>query len=213
VTTATVRRARLAPLLAAALALAGPARAQDVAPGAVEDPRAARFADVERGLSIGFEAGGLGLTRTPTSDKAKFPFTGDGGTSRGVVVALTLGLDLGSRATVSLFGAGTNQRAGASYGAFDLLAAGLDLRWAFLGQKDRNDWERFFVYAHARGGLATSHPRGLFGTSETLLGAGLGVEYYTQLRHFSVGLQLDGLYALQAKAPGYALTPTVRYTF
>ena len=92
-------------------------------------------------------------------------------------------------------------------------SAGLDLRYAFYGQRDRNGYERFFVYAHARGGYLVSHPTGLFGDTDVLVGGGLGVEYYTQLRHFSVGLQVDGLYVLSAKAPGFAVTPVVRYTF
>jgi hypothetical protein len=202
-------------LLAATLAVAAPAaRGQEAVPPAIEDPRAPKFADVEHGLFVSFETGLLGFTKTPTIDRTKFPYAGaSGGAARGPVVALSLGLDLGTRASVSLFGLGANQRASPSYGAFDLVGGGLDLRYAFYGQRDRNDWERFQVYAHVRGGLAVSHPRRLFGTTDDLLGGGLGVVYHTQLRHFAVGLQLDGLYALRVKAPGYAVTPTVRYTF
>jgi hypothetical protein len=201
-------------LLAAALLAAGPARAQDAAPGAIEDPRAAKFADVERGLFIGFETGALALFKTPTVDPVKFPYAGTGGgTSRGMLVTLLLGVDLGTRTALSLYAQAAEQRASTNYGAFDLQAGGLDLRRALLGRADRNGWERFFVYAHVRGGVARSRPAGLFGDREVLLQGGLGAEYYTQLRHFTVGLQLDGVYALQAKAPGVAVTPTVRYTF
>jgi hypothetical protein len=201
-------------LLSAALLVAAPARAQEAGPGALEDPRAAKFADVERGVFVGLEPGVLLLLKTPTVDRAKFPYAGSGGgASRGVTVGLTLGVDLGTRTALSLFALATEQRASASYGAFDLQVVGLDLRRAVWGQKDRNDWERFFVYVHARGGYGRSNPRGLFGDSEVLVQAGLGAEYYTQLRHFTVGLQLDGVYALTAKAPGLAVTPTVRYTF
>ncbi|HET9551867.1 MAG TPA: adventurous gliding motility protein CglE [Anaeromyxobacteraceae bacterium] len=209
----TTRAGLLAALLAAA-AGSGAARAQDAGPASIEDPRAARFADVERGVSFGMEAGGLWLTKTPTKDKAAFPYAGDGGgASRGLLVGMTFGVDLGQRLGVAAVLLGTSQRAGTSYGAFDLLAAGLDLRYAFYGKKDRNDWERFYVYAHARGGYALSHPKGLFGDTDTLVAGGLGVEYYTQLRHFSVGLQVDGVYAVSAKAPGFSVSPVVRYTF
>jgi hypothetical protein len=202
-------------LLAAFLAGGGVARAQDAAPGAIEDPRAARFADVERGLSVGFEVGYLSLLKTRTEDRSRFPYAGSGGgRSQGVDIAVGLGYDLTPRLAVALFAAATSQRADASYGAFDLLAGGLDLRYAFYGLRDRNGWERFFVYLHARGGYLVSHPRGLFGSGgDVLVGGGLGAEYYTQLRHFSVGVQLDGLYVVSAGAPGLALTPTVRYTF
>lgn len=209
----TTRAGLLAALLTLA-ASAGAARAQEAGPVSTEDPRAAKFADVERGLSIGMEAGGLWLTKTPTKDKALFPFAGDGGgASRGLVVGMTLGVDLGQRIGVSAVLLGTSQRAGTSYGAFDLLAAGLDVRYAFYGVKDRNGWERFFAYAHARAGYALSHPKGLFGDTDTLVAGGVGVEYYTQLRHFSVGLQVDGAYAVSAKAPGFSVSPVVRYTF
>ena len=79
--------------------------------------------------------------------------------------------------------------------------------------KDRNGWERFFTYVHARGGYAVTRPVGLFGDVETLAAGGLGVEYYTRLRHFSVGMAVDGEYALKAGTFGYAVYPTVRYTF
>jgi hypothetical protein len=201
-------------LVVAAVAAAGPALAQDAAPPPLEDPRAPKFKDVERGLFIGFEAGLLGLTTTPNQDPAKYPFATDGGGSAtGPVVGLHLGYDLTSRLALALFVEGAELKASASYGAFDLLAAGLDVRYAFYGSKDRNGYERFFVYAHARGGYLVSHPQGLFSDTDVLVAGGLGAEYFTQLRHFSVGLQVDGLYVLSAKAPGFAITPLVRYTF
>lgn len=202
--------------IAVALALALPllAGAQDAAPTLQEDPRAARFSDVERGVFIGFEAGYLGLLDTPTADPGKFPTAGAGGGSAGgLVVGLTLGVDLGSRVSVALFGQGGNEKANANYGAFSLLSSGLDLRVSVLGEKDRNGWDRFFVYLHGRGGYARSFPSGLFGDTDLVVQGGPGIEYYTQLRHFSVGLAADYVYATKAKASGYAIYPTVRYTF
>jgi len=201
--------------LALAILLLGtaPAAAQDAVPAAIEDPRAAKFKDVERGFFTGFEVGYLTFLKTPAADPERFPYAGDGGRSQGISVAVSVGYDLGSRLSLSLFGLGTSQAAKASYGAFDVLAGGLDLRWAFAGVKDRNGWERFLAYAHVRGGYLMTHPSGLFGRRDTLVGGGLGAEYFTQLRHFSVGLQLDGLYALKAKSPGLALAPFIRYTF
>jgi len=201
-------------LVLAAVVAPGPARAQDAAPAPIEDPRAPKYRDVERGLFIGFEFGWLGLTKTPNQDPVKYPFaTEGGGASGGPVVGLHLGYDITERLAIALFAEGANQKASDSYGAFDLLVGGLDVRYAFYGQRDRNGFQRFFVYAHARGGYLVSHPTGLFADTDILIGGGLGAEYYTQLRHFSVGLQIDGLYVLDAKTPGYAVTPVVRYTF
>jgi hypothetical protein len=203
--------------LALALVLLGPgapAHAQDAAPAPAADPRAPRYRDVERGLFVGFETGWLGLLKTPNHDPVKFPFaTGGGGSAGGSVIGLHLGYDLGERLSVALFAEGASEKASASYGAFDLLVAGLDLRYAFYGRLDRNGYRRFFIYVHGRGGYLLTHPTGLFGDTDVLVGGGLGAEYYTQLRHFSVGLQVDGLYVLSAKAAGFAVTPVVRYTF
>lgn len=197
------------------LSLAAPAaRAQEAAPRLQEDPRAAKFRDVERGFFVGFDAGWLAFLETPTADPAKHPYAGDeGGVSGGLVVGANVGVDIGKRLAVSLFAVGGNQSADVDYGAFSLYAGGLDVRYAFLAMKDRNGWERFFVYAHARGGYARTWPEGLFGDVETLVSGGVGVEYFTRLRHFSVGLALDGVYAAKAGALGATFYPTVRYTF
>jgi hypothetical protein len=202
--------------LFAALVLAAPrlAAAQDAAPPLQENPRVAHYDDVERGFYVGFQAGYLGFFNTPTQDRVKFPYAGSsGGSAGGMLVAAEVGRDVTSRLSVALVAAGGNERARVSYGAFSLYSGGLDVRYAYYGAKDRNDWERFFLYVHARGAYAATYPRGLFGTNELLLQAGPGLEYFTRLRHFSVGAALDYVYAAKAKASGFALYPTVRYTF
>lgn len=205
---------RLAALAALALA-AAPARAQDAAPGPVEDPRAPKFADVERGFFVGLEAGWpVVLFETPTKDPVKFPQAkGGGGTATGLAAGLQLGYDVTSHFALSLFLDGYFMKASASYGAFDVMAAGLDARWAFYGSKDRNGWERLLVYLHGKGGYVLSHPEGLFGTSDFLVGGGVGVEYFAQLRHYSWWAQVDGMYVVSAASPGAALLTGVRYTF
>jgi hypothetical protein len=196
------------------LLLPAAALAQDAAPQLQEDPRAARFADVERGFFVGFEAGYLGLLDTPTADREKFRLAGEsGGRAGGLLVGATVGVDIGSRLSVALYGQGGNARANPNYGAFSLIAAGADVKVALRSWRDRNDWERTFVYLHARGGYAKSYPEGLFGTTDLVLAGGPGVEYYTKLRHFSIGLAADAVYATKAGAAGFAVYPTVRYTF
>jgi hypothetical protein len=204
-----VRKLAAVLMLVPALALG-----QDAAPQLQEDPRVAKFNDVERGFFVGFEAGYLGFFDTPTADKAKYPLAGDsGGSAGGLLVGATIGVDLGTRLSIALMAQGGNEKAGANYGAFNLLSVGGDVRLALKGWLDRNDWPRTFVYAHVRGGYARTTPEGLFGTSELVLAGGPGIEYFTKLRHFSVGAALDAVYATKAGAFGYALYPTVRYTF
>jgi hypothetical protein len=200
--------------LALAFLLPAAAVAQEAAPELQGDPRAARFRDVERGFFVGFEAGYLSLLDTPTKDRAAFPYAGEsGGRAGGLLVTASVGFDLGTRLSLSLFGIGTSQRASVDYGAFSLFGGGADVRWAFLGRKDPNDYERFFAFVHGRGGLVMATPDGLFGTNEIIVAAGPGVEYYTRLRHFSVGIVADLVYALDAGTAGFAVYPTVRYTF
>ncbi len=202
--------------LAAALALLLPALvlAEDAAPQLQEDPRAAKFKDVERGFFIGFEAGYQGWLDTPTADPAKFPLAGSsGGSAGGLAVGVLVGTDIGSRLSLALYAQGGNAKASADYGAFGLYSGGADLRVAVLGRKDRNDWERFYLYVHGRAGYAKSYPEGLFATTDLVVAAGPGVEYYTRLRHFSVGFAADFVRATKAGANGYTLYPTVRYTF
>ena len=200
--------------LAVTVAAPGLARAQDAAPPLEENPRAAHFNDVERGWFIGFEAGYLGFLDTPTKEPAQFPYARDGGgAARGLHLGLQIGRDLSNRLSVALFGQGGNARASTSYGAFILFAVGLDARYAFYSRRDRNDWERLFLFVHARGGYAVTYPKGLFGDTDVVVQAGPGFEYFTRLRHFSVGASLDYIRATKAKANGFALYPTVRYTF
>jgi hypothetical protein len=204
-------------LVALAAVLAAPlaAAAQDTAaPQLQEDPRAPKFRDVERGLFFGLEAGYLRMLETPTADTEKFPYAGTGGgSSGGLLLGVTFGVDLGNRLSIAAFGQGGTQTAGSKYGAFSLYSGGLDLRVAVFGKKDRNDFERFYVYVHGRGGFARTYPEGLFGTDELVFSGGPGLEYFTPLRHFSVGFATDYVYASKAKASGFALYPTVRYTF
>ena len=205
------------PLAALAVALAAPgaALAQEAAPGPGEDPRAPKFADVERGFFIGMEAGWpVLLSETRTKDPVKFPqAAGGGGRALGLAVGLQLGYDVTSRLALSLYADGFFLKADGAYGAFDVMAAGADVRWAFWGRKDRNGWERLLAYVHARGGWVMTHPEGLFGDTDLMFGGGPGIEYFAQLRHFSWWAQLDGLYVLDAATPGAALLTGVRYTF
>jgi hypothetical protein len=203
---------RLALFIVAVLPIA--AAAQEAAPPMPEDPRAPRFHDVERGFFTGFEAGYLSLFKTPTADRSKFPFAGaGGGRSDGFLVGATIGYDVTSRFALSAFALGGNSRASISYGAFSVYAFGGDMRVSLLAARDANQVERLFFYLHGRGGLLVTRPDGLFGSNDVYLAGGPGVEYFTHLRHFSVGLAADVAYVTKAKTAGLALTPTVRYTF
>jgi hypothetical protein len=200
--------------IALAAAWCAAALAQEAAPALPEDPRAPRYRELERGLFAGLEAGWVGYFKTPVAEASRYPSAGSGGgLGSGLHVAVQVGGDVTPRLALAALFLGQAPEASVSYGSFSVVGAGADARWTFLGLRDGQGVERIFLYAHARGAWFVTEPHGLFGTRDTLLGLGAGLEYYTRLRHFSVGLAADGLYALKAKAPAIALVPTLRYTF
>jgi hypothetical protein len=204
---------------AAALAAGAPAAAQEAAPQLQEDPRAVKFREVERGLFVTVEAGFLGVTKTPVSDPARYPYAClpgsacGGGFAPGLALTVDVGWDFSDRIAASIFGLAGFQTADASYGSFRITAAGAAVRWSFLGFRDANDVERLRLFLRGRAGYAWSWPEGLFGTTDVLAGAGVGLDYDTRLRHFAVGLAVDALYLFQVKVPAFDVMATLRYTF
>jgi hypothetical protein len=201
-------------LLAIAMALPLAAGAQEAAPLLPEDPRASRYREVERGLFVGFEAGFLGVAKTLTQDRVKYPSAGaQGGFASGFVAGVEVGYDVTPRIAVSAFFLAGNATANASFGAFDLRVAGGDLRYAVPVIADANGVNRLFLYAHGRVGYLWSYPADLFTNTDLMFGVGAGAEYFTRLRHFSVGMAIDGNYLKDTKVFVFAIAPTLRYTF
>ena len=196
-----------------ALCLSRLAAAQEAAPPLQEDPSAAKFKDVERGFFVGFEAGYLGFVETPTEDEAKYPYAGSsGGRAGGMLVAAEVGYDLSSRLSLSLFAEGGNARARVSYGAFASTPAASTSATPTSGGRTGTTGSGSSSTFTPAAAMRSPIRRGCSGRA-TWCAAGPGVEYFTQLRHFSVGASLDYVRAFKAKAHGFALYPTVRYTF
>jgi hypothetical protein len=203
-------------LLAAAVAALLPVAAtgQEAAPPMPEDPRAPRYHEVERGFHAGFEVGYLTLTKTPTDDKNAFRSAGDGGgRSNGIMVGTIVGYDVTHWLALSVYGLGSVSSANRSYGSFSVFSVGPDVRASFVVWRDAYGTDRLRLYAHARGGPLWTRPVGLLGNSDFYLAGGPGLEYFTHLRHFSVGLAGDVGYLLDIKSVAIAVVPTVRYTF
>jgi len=198
-----------------ALVLPCLAAGQESAPAMPEDPRAPRFKEVERGFFTGFEFGYFTLLDTPpAADPNRFPSAANGGgRSGGFVVGVHAGYDITDRVALSAYALESTSTADLNYGSFALFSAGGDLRVSLLGARDRNGTERFRLYLHGRGGWLVTRPIGLVGNTDLYVGGGLGFDYDTHLRHFSVGLALDGGRLLDAKVWAASVTPTVRYTF
>jgi hypothetical protein len=182
----------------------------------VKDRPAEKFDEIERGLYFGVQGGAFFITNPPAEDGGVRPF------SSGQVAQVEIGFDLGSRLSVGAFVLGAVNRAGSDYvgksggaasGDFSTLAFGGTARVHLKGFMDSQEVERLFIYARGGAGLAMFSPKVLLPDSDILVFAGPGVEYYTRLRHFSVGIEVTGNYLVSAGSIGFAVTPNLRYAF
>jgi hypothetical protein len=88
------------------------------------------------------------------------------------------------------------------------ISVGLGARFAFVTT------ERLFVYARVGAGYALWFPEQLAGSFGSIhVDVAGGVEYYTKLRHLSVGVELGGQALLLPFAFAAELRPVVKYTF
>jgi hypothetical protein len=192
----------------------------------VKDRPAERFDEIERGLYFGVQGGAFFITNPPTDgepDDPLDPLSEDiRPFSSGQVAQVEIGFDLGNRLSVGAFVLGAVNRAGSNYigksegaasGDFSTLAFGGTARVNLKGFADSQGVQRLFIYARAGAGLAMFSPKLLLPDSDILVFAGPGVEYYTRLRHFSVGIEVTGNTLLSAGSIGFAVTPNLRYAF
>lgn len=194
------------------------ARAQNAPAGrnTVGDRPEETFNEIERGLYFAVQGGPFFLLNPPADDPNPRPF------SPGQSAHVEVGLDIGERLSVGLFVLGAVNRAGSEYigksggaasGDFSTLVPGATLRAHLVGFADSQEVKRTFIYARAGAGLALFSPKLLLPDSDILVFAGPGVEYYTRLRHFSVGLEVTGSYLVSSGSIGFAVSPNLRYAF
>ncbi len=100
-----------------------------------------------------------------------------------------------------------------SSGDFAMLAAGLAAKVNIIGFADSQDVKRLWVYARAAGGVNFFFPNTLISQLDVLLQAGAGVEYYTRMRHFAIGLEAMFQMMFVTTTFGVTVTPTLRYSF
>ncbi len=203
--------------LLCALAVPALARAQQSssASNAVRDRPADTFDEIERGLYFSVQGGPFFLVNPPASQGPR-PF------SPGQMALVEMGLDIGERLSVGLFAMGAANRAGSDYignsggaasGDFSTLVPGATLRVNLAGFADSQGVKRTFIYARAGAGFALFSPKLLLPDTDILVFAGPGVEYYTRLRHFSVGIEVTNSFLVNSGSIGFAVTPNLRYAF
>ncbi len=198
--------------LAVLVLLGGTARGQEA--GEAERTRAT-FNEVEHGGYAGGEVGVLFL-HAPGANA---------GLASGSVVGVSLGYDFAPWIGVGFFGLAIDAVAPAGYGSFGTAGAegdfsglmpGLEVRLHLPLANDRNGVDRLFLNLGAGGGVMFFQPRALFPGGHAAAGkVDVGLEYFTRLRHISLGLALEGFGARpdERNLAGGSISPFVRYSF
>lgn len=219
------QRTSLAVLISivASLVGAGAASAQGIASNAEApregeevkgDTKVVDIDEVERGFFVSVDYGpvyylpldGAGMINlNPTA------------TVPGTRLGVRVGYDILNNIALDAFVLGTfNQgvinlddvKDGKTTGDVAVIAPGLGLRFAFVTT------ERLFVFARAGAGYGLWFPSELTGATGSIhVDGGLGVEYYTKLRHVSVGVEADFQALIAPTALGVHVYPTLKYTF
>ncbi|MFP2933841.1 adventurous gliding motility protein CglE [Pyxidicoccus sp. 3LG] len=180
------------------------------------DRPAVTFDEIERGVYFAVLGGPLFVTNPPAAEGTPRPF------SSGPMAQVEVGVDLSERLSVGLFIMGSSLRTSAEYignsggavsGDFSSLVPGAVLRARVYGLADSQEVKRTWFYVRAGAGYAMFSPKRLLPESDILVFAGPGVEYYTRLRHFSVGLEVTGNYLVSGGSLGFAVAPNIRYAF
>jgi hypothetical protein len=206
----------LAPLaLCAAFVLPLPASAQPSTTANGDRP-AVTFDEIERGLYFAVLGGPMFLTNPPAPEGTPRPF------SAGPMAQVEVGVDLSENLSLGVFIMGSSIRTSAEYvgnsggavsGDFSSMVPGAVVRARLLGLADSQEVKRTWFYLRGGAGYAMFSPKRLLPESDILVFAGPGVEYYTRLRHFSVGLEVTGNYLVSGGTFGFAVAPNIRYAF
>ena len=201
-----------------------PLRAQGI-PSAADAPREGEvirgdtgvvdIAEVERGWFVGVDYGANYYFPLSGAD---FVSLNPDGTSLGTRMDLRVGYDLLNNVQLEGFvlaNFNTGQldaqslAAGKLTGDLAQFTPGLAVRYAFFNT------QRFFAYTRGGLGFAFWAPNDLAGgyVGSIHTDVALGIEYYTQLRHLSVGLEATVQALLFPTAVGMQIYPTIKYTF
>ena len=183
----------------------------------VDDKRAATtFNEIERGVYLGANGGLWATILPPAAGTSSRPFLG------GQAVQLEIGYDIGERVSAGLFFLGaTTNRAGSDYkglsgttsGDFGLISPGATAKIRLLGFADSQEVKRSWLYVRASVGYVFYSPTALLPTADVLISAGPGFEYFTRLRHFSIGVEANFNFLALTQSVGFSILPTVRYAF
>lgn len=198
---------------------------------AVEDRKAASYEEIERGFFFGASGGFWGTINPPAATGSAQYF------SPGQAALIEIGYDIGERVSPALFFLATANRMGADYtgtvrtcgaggprecntgempqavraGDYGAIAPGVGARIRIAGFKDSQDVTRTWFYARVGGAFMLYQPDTLISQPDVLIFAGPGLEYFTRLRHFSIGLDANFNFMALTQSLGFSVMPFVRY--
>ena len=187
-----------------------------------KDREATSFNEIERGLHLSVAAG-LWATINPPAGPGSARYFLLGQSAR-----VELGYDFGERFSLGIFAQATANRAGTDYtgksqdevsgaprasGDYTEFIPGVTARISLAGLKDSQDVKRGWFYVRAGAGFVIYQPKALLPGSDVLIFAGPGLEYFTRLRHFSIGIEADFIFMALNASVGFTVTPMVRYAF
>ncbi len=188
--------------------------------------------EVEHGFYFGAAGGFYAIINPPAGPgSAQYMVPGQS-------VMAEMGMDFGERISVALFALGASVRAGSDYtgksqvdgagnscgsgatgchptasGDLSTFAPGLLVRANLLGFNDSQDVTRTWIYIRAGAGYVFYQPHALVPGNDIMIFGGPGLEYFTKLRHFSIGLEADFVFMALTQSLGFQVVPTLRYAF
>ncbi|MHB1844297.1 MAG: adventurous gliding motility protein CglE [Deltaproteobacteria bacterium] len=180
------------------LALGSPALARAEATPTVSDGARTPVAEVERGGYAETEVGGV-------------EFFGIGA---GTAVSVDVGWDITRAFGLGLFASGISVGAPALPGDVSAVFPGVEARLYLPLSEDANGIQRLFLGLRGGGGVMLFSPIGGLTGSDPAIRLGANLEYFTRLRHFSLGLGADALVLLGSNVQlGVVVSPFARYSF
>lgn len=189
------------------MACAASALAAEAPAAAVSEGQGSPLVEVVRGGYAEAEFGYAALTTPGASQKI----------ATGTVVDLDMGYDLSRALGVGLFvwGAALSTPSSSSAGDFSAVFPGAELRLYLPLGEDAAGTQRLVLGLRAGGGLMLFSPGSAAPGPAPAARAGVDLEYFTRLRHFSVGIGAEGVAAFPSGGSlfGAALSPFARYSF
>jgi hypothetical protein len=179
----------------------------------LKDKEEIKFNEIERGFTMGGAAGYWSFFNAPGSNR---PYAG------GITARLDIGYDFGERVVGGIMLQVASNHAGSDYtgttgssasGDFSELMPGISVKVNLVGFNDNQDVKRLWVYVRGSAAAGLYFPKTLIDKFDLMVQGGAGIEYFTKLRHFALGLEANFVLMALTGTFGLTVTPTLRYSF